>query len=122
MKKVLFSLLVIIMLILAMSALGANQSQEYTVNGQPLQNMTYLQLMDLRESVNENLFKALKREAKARGYGEKFFVINKATKKFHEPACAFVLDIKRGNLDLTDKTRAELIAEFYSPCKSCVPD
>lgn len=122
MKKALLSLLAVVFLLSALSALGADQAQDYTVNGQPLQDMTYMQLMDLRDAVNENVYKAIVRQAKAMGFGDGFLVINTNTKKFHEPTCKAILDIDKSNMELTDRSAQQLEAEHYNRCKLCVPD
>lgn len=50
------------------------------------------------------------------------FVVNTNTKKFHEPNCPSVKDIKDKNRLDTNKSCDTLIAEGYSPCKRCHPE
>lgn len=49
------------------------------------------------------------------------YVANKNTKKFHEPSCSSVKDIKSKNRWDFHGTRQELINEGYQPCKRCNP-
>lgn len=49
------------------------------------------------------------------------YVVNKNTGKFHYPSCSSVSKIKAKNRMDSDKTRDELIAEGYVPCKNCNP-
>ena len=49
------------------------------------------------------------------------YVCNTNTKKFHEPYCNSVDQIKEENKLETTKDRKELIAEGYSPCGNCNP-
>ncbi len=47
------------------------------------------------------------------------FVINKNSKKFHDPDCEGVLNMKEKNRELSQKTREELIDDGYEPCRIC---
>jgi len=49
------------------------------------------------------------------------YILNTNTKKFHLSTCASVGDIKDGHKEKTAKTKQELEAEGYSPCKRCNP-
>ena len=49
------------------------------------------------------------------------YVVNKNTDKFHYPSCSSVPKIKAKNRMDSDKTRDELIAQGYVPCKNCNP-
>lgn len=49
------------------------------------------------------------------------YVLNTNSKKFHRHNCSSVKDISDKNRKDSDKSRDELIAEGYSPCKSCNP-
>ena len=46
------------------------------------------------------------------------YVINTSTHKFHISGCRYA---ESANAEVTDKTREELIAENYEPCKVCKP-
>lgn len=49
------------------------------------------------------------------------YVLNTNTKKFHNPACSSVGDIKPKNrMDVND-SRDSIIAQGYAPCKRCNP-
>ncbi len=49
------------------------------------------------------------------------YILNTNTKKFHLSTCESVDDIKGGHKVKTEKTKQELEAEGYSPCKRCNP-
>ena len=49
------------------------------------------------------------------------YVCNTNTKKFHNPDCNSVNQIKEENKLVTDLDRDELIAQGYEPCGSCKP-
>jgi len=49
------------------------------------------------------------------------YVLNTSTKKFHNPNCSSVKDMKEENRESSSKSRDELINEGYSPCGSCKP-
>ncbi len=49
------------------------------------------------------------------------FVINISSKKFHNPECKSVKDIKEYNKKETSQSREELVNGGYSPCKTCNP-
>jgi DNA-entry nuclease len=49
------------------------------------------------------------------------YVVNTNTGKFHDPSCASVRQMSSRNKLYTTKTREELIAAGYSPCKNCNP-
>jgi len=49
------------------------------------------------------------------------FVLNTNTKKFHLSDCSSAKDIKDENKEISGKTKDELIAEGYGPCKRCNP-
>lgn len=50
------------------------------------------------------------------------FVLNNNSMKIHKPTCSSVSDISENNIEYTDKTYEELIAEGYSPCGRCHPN
>lgn len=49
------------------------------------------------------------------------YVLNKNTKKFHNPSCSSVDTIKDKNREDTGKSRDEVIGMGYVPCKKCNP-
>lgn len=49
------------------------------------------------------------------------YVLNKNTKKFHNPDCSSVDTIKPKNREDTTKSRDEVIGAGYVPCKRCNP-
>lgn len=49
------------------------------------------------------------------------YVLNTNTHKFHYPYCSSVEDIADHNYAESIKSRDELIAEGYNPCKRCNP-
>ena len=54
--------------------------------------------------------------------GEKAaYVLNTGTKKIHRPTCSSVKDIKPEKKQEVTANREDLIAQGYSPCKSCNP-
>lgn len=52
---------------------------------------------------------------------EQTYILNKNTKKFHNPDCSSVDDIKAKNKSEFTGTRDELIEEGYEPCGRCRP-
>lgn len=52
---------------------------------------------------------------------EKRYILNNNTKKFHDPECSSVDDIKAKNKSEFTGTREELIEEGYDPCGKCRP-
>ncbi len=49
------------------------------------------------------------------------YILNKNTKKFHDPSCPGADDIKPKNRIEFYGTREEIIQNGYKPCKSCKP-
>jgi len=49
------------------------------------------------------------------------YIVNKNTKKFHDPNCSSVADIKEKNKLEYSGSREELINQGYAPCKRCNP-
>ena len=49
------------------------------------------------------------------------YVVNKNSKKFHNPTCDSVKDMKEKNKMYYEGTRDELIQQGYDPCKRCNP-
>ena len=49
------------------------------------------------------------------------YVLNKKSKKFHNPDCASVTTIEKSNKESYKGTRAELIQSGYEPCGRCKP-
>ena len=49
------------------------------------------------------------------------YVLNTNTKKFHNPGCSSVKDIKDSNRQDITATREEILAMGYSPCGRCHP-
>lgn len=49
------------------------------------------------------------------------YVVNKNSKKFHNPSCDSVKDMKEKNKMYYEGTRDELIQQGYDPCKRCNP-
>lgn len=52
---------------------------------------------------------------------KKTYVLNKSTKKFHDPQCASAASISDKNRDEVECTREELIYRGYEPCGVCKP-
>ncbi len=48
------------------------------------------------------------------------YVINTSTKKFHNPNCYTIKEIKNNNLSQSTKSYDDLVKEGYSPCKKCL--
>ena len=49
------------------------------------------------------------------------YILNTNTKKFHEPSCSSVDDMKESNKAEFDGDRSEVIARGYDPCGRCKP-
>ena len=49
------------------------------------------------------------------------YIVNKNTKKFHEPTCSSVEKIKEENKETMESTREQMIENGYDPCKQCNP-
>lgn len=49
------------------------------------------------------------------------YVLNKNTKKFHDPSCESVQDMSDKNKEYLVGDREEIIEKGYSPCKRCDP-
>ena len=49
------------------------------------------------------------------------YVLNTNSKKFHDPGCVSVGQIKAENKRVVESTRDDLIAQGYAPCKRCNP-
>ena len=49
------------------------------------------------------------------------YIANKHTKKFHNPDCHSVDEMKESNKKYLNCTRSEAIARGYSPCGNCNP-
>ena len=52
---------------------------------------------------------------------EREYILNKNTKKFHDPDCSGAKDIKKENKEEYKGTREYLIGEGYEPCGVCKP-
>lgn len=49
------------------------------------------------------------------------YVLNRSSKKFHDPACSSVAKIKENNRENFTGERQELLTRGYEPCKACNP-
>lgn len=49
------------------------------------------------------------------------YVLNRSSKKFHDPACSSVAKIKDSNRGNFTGERQELLTRGYEPCKICNP-
>lgn len=49
------------------------------------------------------------------------YILNKNTKKFHEPYCKSVKQMKEKNKKYFTGSRSEVISMGYDPCKNCDP-
>ena len=49
------------------------------------------------------------------------YVLNRSSKKFHDPACSSVGKIKAENREYFSGERQELLTRGYEPCKVCNP-
>ena len=49
------------------------------------------------------------------------YILNRNTKKFHEPNCSSVNDMKESNKVYSTETREEILKQGYEPCKRCNP-
>lgn len=59
------------------------------------------------------------KKAKAGASATCNYVLNKNTKKFHNPNCSSVGEIKKKNRIDSNLSRDEIINKGYSPCKKC---
>lgn len=55
------------------------------------------------------------------GGGSDTYILNTNTKKFHNPDCSSVRDMKEKNKQVYTGRREDVIAQGYSPCKRCNP-
>lgn len=53
--------------------------------------------------------------------GDTTYILNTSSKKFHLEDCSLAEDIKGSNKEVFAGDRKDLIADGYSPCKSCSP-
>lgn len=51
----------------------------------------------------------------------KTYVLNKSSKKFHDPSCSGAKNIKSQNKETYEGSRDDLIAQGYAPCGICKP-
>lgn len=49
------------------------------------------------------------------------YILNTSTKKFHDPTCGSVKQMKESNKQAYTGSRDEVIAQGYDPCKKCNP-
>ena len=49
------------------------------------------------------------------------YILNTNTKKFHDPDCPSVTDMKEKNKQVFSGSRDEIIAQGYQPCQRCNP-
>lgn len=70
------------------------------------------------ESSGENVSRSM---PGASGDSGASYVLNTNTKKFHYPYCSSVSDMKEKNKEYSNKSREEIIADGYTPCKRCNP-
>lgn len=49
------------------------------------------------------------------------YILNTSTKKFHDPTCGSVKQMKESNKQVYTGSRDEVIAQGYDPCKKCNP-
>lgn len=61
---------------------------------------------------------SVEEEQQEQGYD---YVLNKNTKKFHDPSCESVQDMSDKNKEYFAGDREEIIGKGYSPCKRCNP-
>ena len=52
---------------------------------------------------------------------ETTYILNTNTGKFHKPGCKSVKQISDKNKQESSKSREELMAAGYEPCKNCNP-
>ena len=55
------------------------------------------------------------------GEPEVTYILNRNTRKFHQPNCPSVDDIKESNKIYSTETREEILENGYEPCKRCNP-
>ena len=70
------------------------------------------------ESSGENVSRSM---PGASGDSDASYILNTNTKKFHYPYCSSVSDMKEKNKEYSNKSREEIIADGYTPCKRCNP-
>lgn len=67
------------------------------------------------------LKECLDEELASRSYGEKSYVLNTNTLKFHVPTCSSVRKMKESNKKDFSGQREDLILMGYDPCGNCHP-
>ena len=74
-----------------------------------------------RSSEHESTAEREEEETSSEEPEEITYVLNTNTKKFHQPYCSSVQDIKDKNKKETTQSREEIISQGYKPCKRCNP-
>lgn len=69
-----------------------------------------------KKSTDEDLSENTDKKEKKQNY-----VINKKTKKFHNPDCTSIASTDEENKESVKEKRSELIANGYDPCGNCKP-
>lgn len=72
-----------------------------------------------RASVSESETQSYQPQPQAQIYSS--YILNKNTKKFHEPYCSSVNQMKESNKIYFEGTRQEVISRGYVPCQRCNP-
>lgn len=72
-------------------------------------------------ATGDNWEDSRKSEEAATGAEEQEYILNKNTKKFHDPDCSGAVDIKKENKEEYKGTRESLIEQGYEPCGRCKP-
>jgi DNA-entry nuclease len=74
-----------------------------------------------RSSENGSITEIEEKDTPSEEPEETTYILNTNTKKFHQPYCSSVQDIKDKNKRETTQSREEIISQGYQPCKRCNP-
>ena len=74
-----------------------------------------------RSSENGSITEIEEKDTPSEEPEEITYILNTNTKKFHQPYCSSVQDIKDKNKRETTQSREEIISQGYQPCKRCNP-
>lgn len=95
----------------------------YAYNCQPGIEIDYAtgESQSAKETDSSQNLASVDKKSKKETEKKQNYIINKSTKKFHDPSCKSAISTSEENKEEIKEKRSELISDGYTPCGKCNP-
>ena len=112
-------MIVIALFLVTFAAAASTLSSSYTINDQPMTELSVEELYSLHSATVEALNAAYNTDCAANGPDDYIWFVNTNSHKYHYPYCLSALEASENGKLV--RGSASLMSKDYSPCGRCNP-